>query len=412
MSSTYQIDSSPNGPSSPSKTAPLPSPLSKNQKISELKAKLDSLKDRSKDYDSLNNNYKQLMKDFSKLNEAKNRLEYEIKQRESEYNRRISDLKAENETLKLGLKDKNTDSKKIFGENDMIQREIKLKDEEIKNLKEKLCNISYLFDKNFENHCNLVNLTHNLNNGFCDLNEQICKLKEDNIFLNKICQDNERNLKIGENEAQKLTNALNDNKYDLENIIKKIYLYEDKLKTLQNKLSSCNEINQGMNDNINKLEKNISDLRNDNNNLQNEIINERKKRINIGINNEKLENILRQKERELALLTNENQNCKLINNQYEHNKDINKLQNDKMKNMIRILENQNSNMINEIDNILDEDRRMKEVLERKERINSLLRYNNETLEKSVNDLDMYINSYGNYQPSSSRYTYLYQPNYI
>ena len=116
-----------------------------------------------------------------------------------------------------------------------------------------------------------------------------------------------------------------------------------------------------------------------------------------------------QKERELSLINNDNQKFIIINNQYERKKDINKIQNDKMKNMIRILENQNNNMIDEIDNILEEDRRMKEVLARKGRINSLLKTNNNTLEKSVNDLDRYINSY---QPNNSRYTYIYQQNYI
>ena len=101
----------------------------KDKKISELRSRLDSLLKNSKDYDSLNNRYKQLLNDFSVLNEAKLRLEYEIQQRESEYNRRISDLKAENETLKLGLNDKMTSSVKINTENDTIEREIALKNE-------------------------------------------------------------------------------------------------------------------------------------------------------------------------------------------------------------------------------------------------------------------------------------------
>ena len=69
----------------------------KDKKISQLRAKLYDLKQREKDYDSLNQRYKQLQNDYSILNEAKLRLEYEIRQRESEYNRRITDLKGENE---------------------------------------------------------------------------------------------------------------------------------------------------------------------------------------------------------------------------------------------------------------------------------------------------------------------------
>ena len=414
MSSTYQIGYSPNGPPSPSKTVPNPdeSPFSKNKKISELRSKLDSLKDFSKDYDSLNNKYKQLMNDYSKLNEAKNRLEYEIKQRESEYNRRISDLKAENETLKLGLNDKMTDSKKIYGENDMIERELKLKDEEIEKLNERLYAISCLFDQNCNNKCDLVNITQDLNNGFSNLNEQIYKLKQDNIFLNKVCQDNEQRLKIEENEAYKLSNTINENKYDIQTLTKKVYLYEDNLKNLKNKLHSSNEINTRMNNNINNLEEELIELKHENNDLQNEIIKERKDTINIEIKNEKLENILMQKEKELKLINNDNKNFKIINEQYKNNKDMNKIRNDKLKNLVKILENQNTDMINEIDNILMEDRRMKELLARKGRINNLLRNNNDTLERSINNLDTYINTYENNHQYPSRYTYLYQPSYI
>ena len=55
---------------------------------------------------------------------------------------------------------------------------------------------------------------------------------------------------------------------------------------------------------------------------------------------------------------------------------------------------------------------MKELLARKGRINNLLRNNNDTLERSINNLDTYINTYENNHQYPSRYTYLYQPNYI
>ena len=64
-----------------------------------------------------------------------------------------------------------------------------------------------------------------------------------------------------------------------------------------------------------------------------------------------------QKEKELKLINNDNKNFKIINEQYKNNKDMNKIRNDKLKNLVKILENQNTDMINEIDNILMEDRR-------------------------------------------------------
>ena len=86
---------------------------SKDKEISKLRARIYDLKQRENDYDSLNQRYKQLMDNFAVLKETKNRLEYEINQRQNEYNRHISDLKAENKILQLGLNDNMTSSKKI-----------------------------------------------------------------------------------------------------------------------------------------------------------------------------------------------------------------------------------------------------------------------------------------------------------
>ena len=263
MSATYQIGLNNN----------------KDQKISELKSRLDSLLKNSKDYDSLNNRYKQLLNDFSSLNEAKLRLEYEIRQRESEYNRHIYDLTSENETLKLGLNTKVTNTKKVFNENDVLEREINLKNEEIKNLNEKLNNVSLQYDKYCKNQKDLVNLTQNLSNDLINQKEQIQKLKEDNICLTRICQENETLLKREENDIQILSNHFEENNYDLQCLNKKVTLQENFLNNLKNKFNSCKEKNMELQTKIKKLEKEFDDNRDENDNLKNEIVDERTLRI-------------------------------------------------------------------------------------------------------------------------------------
>ena len=381
----------------------------KDKKISELHDKLEKLKQQSKDYDSLNSQYKQLLNDFTIMKEANHRLEYEIRQRELEYNRRISDLKAENETLKLGLNDKMTNSRKINSENDMIEKEIILKNEEIKNLNNRLSDISYQFDKDFKDNNDLVNLAQNLHNNIIEQNNKICKLKEDNINLTKICQENEKYLKLGENDLHDLSNELNENTYDMQNLSSKVKQKEDCLNNIKNKLNSCNDMNITMRNNINKMEKEFDEYRNDNDIMKNEIINENALRIELENDNEKLNNILIQKEDYLTKINNENNNIKLINTQYKNKKDITQIQNDKLKKQVILLENQNNALVNEIDNILEEDRKIKEIMKRKTRITSLLQNNNDTLEKSIINLDKCNNNYGYdfNQKSSPRFTYYY-----
>ena len=381
----------------------------KDKKISELHDKLEKLKQQSKDYDSLNSQYKQLLNDFTIMKEANHRLEYEIRQRELEYNRRISDLKAENETLKLGLNDKMTNSRKINSENDIIEKELILKNEEIKNLNYRLSDISYQFDKEFKDKSDLVNLAQNLHNNIIEQNNKICKLKEDNINLTKICQENEKYLKLGENDLHDLSNELNENTYDMQNLSSKVKQKEDCLNNIKNKLNSCNDMNMTMSNDIKKMEKEFDEYRNDNDIMKNEIINENALRIELENDNEKLNNILIQKEDYLTKINNENNNIKLINTQYKNKKDITQIQNDKLKKQVILLENQNNALVNEIDNILEEDRKIKEIMKRKTRITSLLQNNNDTLEKSIINLDKCNNNY-DYdfeQRSSPRFTYHY-----
>jgi chromosome segregation protein len=413
MSATYQIGSLENNQKNNNINQKPYSTFvnkSKDQKISELRSKLDSLLQNSKDYDSLNNRYKQLLNDFSALNEAKLRLEYEIQQRESEYNRRIFDLKSENETLQLGLNTKITTSKKLFNENDIIEREIGIKTEEVKNLNEKLKDVSYQYDINCQNGKNLVNLAQNLNNDLISQNEQILKLKEDNISLTKICQENEKKLKRDENDLQILSNQLEENNYDLGNLNKKVSLQENILNDLNNKLNTSKENNISMQIKIKSLEKEFDTLRDENDNLKNDIIDERTLRINTDNDNNNLKNILLEKEAQLNLINNENENIKLINSQNGNNKEKNKIMNNKLKNQVILLESQNENLIKEIDNILEEHKKMKEIIKRKSRITSLLKSNNDNLEQSINDLDSFLNSKTIYQNQqiSPRFTYIYE----
>ena len=52
---------------------------------------------------------------------------------------------------------------------------------------------------------------------------------------------------------------------------------------------------------------------------------------------------------------------------------------------------------------------MKEIIKRKSRITSLLKSNNDNLEKSINDLDSFLSrkSYYPIQQVSPRFTYIY-----
>ena len=390
---------------------------SKDQKISQLRSKVYDLKQRQKDYDSLDKRYKQLLNDFSVLNEAKLRVEYEIKQRESEYNRRIKELKRENENLQIGLNDKMINSKKLFAEKDILEREMGLKDGEINDLNGRLSDLSYQLDLNQEKRNELSNTFNNLKDNNLNQNEQIFRLKQDNICLSKLCQDNENNIKKGDMDLNKLSQKIDENTYEMQNLNKKILFHENNINDLQRKLDTCNDMNLQLQNNIKNYEKEFDTCRDENDGLKNDILNERNLRSEKENQNEKLKYILMEKDRQLNELCHDNENIQLMNKNCENQNKNNKIENDKLRNQVIILESQNQNIINEIDNILDDDKKMKEVLKRKNRIKSLLRDNNDTLEQSINNLEKYINNtYNTYNnnynnPSnSSRYTYQLREN--
>ena len=383
----------------------------KDKKISQLRSKIYDLKQREKDFDSLNQRYKQLLNDFQVLNEAKLRLEYEIKQRESEYNRRITDLKGENETLQLGLNDKMTSSKKIFSENDILERQIGLKDGEINDLNRRLDDLSNQYDHTEQNRNELTKVINNLHDDNVNQNDQIFKLKQDNICLSKMCEDNERNIRLGNNEINQLSKKIDENIYEIQKLNGKIVHHEKNQNELQRKLDACNNMNLKLQNTMKNYEREFDKCRSENDGLKNDLLNERNLRSEKENQNEKLKCILMEKERELSQLCNENDNMQMMNKDDTEKNNSYKIENDKLTNQIRILESQNQDIINEVDNILEEDRKMKEILTRKSRITSLLRDNNDTLERSINNLDTYISrsynnyDYSKYMPNSTRFTY-------
>jgi hypothetical protein len=99
----------------------------KDMLISQLKAHIFELEQHEKDYDCLNQKYRQLQNDCSLLNEAKIRLEYDLKQKDEYCNKQICDLRGENENLQLGFNEKIAVNKKLFAENDTLTKQIDLK---------------------------------------------------------------------------------------------------------------------------------------------------------------------------------------------------------------------------------------------------------------------------------------------
>ena len=383
----------------------------KDMLISQLKAHIFELEQHDKDYDTLNHKYRQLQNDCTLLNEAKLRLEYELRQKDENYNKQICDLRNENENLQLGYNEKLSVNKKLFAENDSLSKQLDMKNEEIRELTDRLNELLAQLDRSQEDRAALERHIQGLNDVKIFQKTEITKLIEDNKKLSKICQDQDRSMKLSEQECHKLASKLDETNYDLKNVTGQLRSREENLNFTQGQLEENKNLNLKLQSTIRDYERQFENMRNDIDGLKNNLLREKQSRNEEEKRGEQLEGIIQERERELNRLGNDIENMKVMNQRISDDKMNGQIENDKLKNHIMVLTQQNQKLIAEIENILDQDEKMKEQLSRKDRIVSLLRNNKSTIEHSLNNIDDFLNRSNNNafktqsNNVSQRYTY-------
>jgi chromosome segregation ATPase len=378
--------------------------------ISQLKAHIFELEQHDKDYDTLNHKYRQLQNDCSLLNEAKLRLEYELRQKDENYNKQICDLRNENENLQLGYNEKLSVNKKLFAENDTLAKQLDMKNEEIRELSDRLNELLAQLDRSQEDKAGLERVVQGLNDVKMSQKTEISKLVEDNKKLSKICQEQDRSMKLSEQERQKLASKLDETNYDLKNLSGQLRSREENLNFTQGQLEENKNLNMKLQATIKDYERQFDNMRNDIDGLKDNLMKEKQCRNEEEKRGEQLEGIIQERERELNRLGNDIENMKVMNQRINDDKMNGQVENDKLKNHIMVLTQQNQKLIAEIENVIDQDEKMKEQLARKDRIVSLLRNNKATIEQSLNNLDDFLNRSNNAFKTQSnnmsqRYTY-------
>ena len=393
------------------------SPSSNNDKdilISQLKSKIFELELHEKDYDILNERYKQLQMDLAALNDSKHLLECEKAEREEEYNKIVDDLQCENENLQIGFNEKLSKNKDCFSQNSMLGKQIELKDNEICNLTNKLNELENQFSRNEDERNNLQKLLNGLNDIKNSQEYKISQLIEDNRTLKQICEDQDNEIKLGNQERESLSQELDKKNGDIMNLNSQIRGEINDINNLQNQLNKNSGVNLQYESNIKDYQRQLDFLKRDNDNLKNNIYKEK------GINseetqkNKELSNILEDREQTINQLTQDIENIKIMQQNEENKNNLLQDENTKLRNHIMTLTEQNQNLINEIDCVIEEDEKAKYILDRKKRISSVLLTNRNTIDQSLNNLDECINKRNiNYENSNtpisrSKFSYEFQ----
>ena len=373
----------------------------KDMLIAQLNAHIQELEQQEKDYDLLNQKFRQLQNEYSLLKDNKLRLEYELKQRDEAYNKKICDLRGENENLQLGFNEKISVGKKLLSDNDVLGKQLDMKNAEICDLNNKINDLSSqlrlgLNDKNCLEQ-KVQQLTEDKNNQKIEID----KLFEDNKKLSQIRQEQERNLKIGEQDRLNLASKINENNCEINNLNDKLRSHMSNIDQLQNKLDNSTALNCNLQNTIKDFERQINNFRNDNDNLKTNLLKEKAIRADEEKRNEELSQMINDRERRIGLLNQEYEQGKRIHQQISCDNNGFQIENDKLKSHIQVLTCQNQKLIGELENVLEQDEKMNGPLSRRDKIAVLLRNNKMTLDQSANTLNEFISCGGNKEMGNS-----------
>jgi chromosome segregation ATPase len=361
--------------------------------VSKLNSRIQKLEQEDKDYDLLNQEFKQLENDVSLLNEAKLRLEYEIKQRDESYNKRISDLKGENENLQNALNDKLCVNKKLFEEKQCLENQLKSKNDEITELTNKLNNLNNHFNSNEKFKDELQNNLRELNEIKAAQRDKIAELVDDNKKLANLCQEQDHSLYLANQEKIKLGKKLNDDNTTINNLNSRLRVNANNLSNLQNELDKSNELNLKLKKDLQNLEDAFNGFNADNQNMNDELNKQRILREEEEKNNNQLRLVLNDRKNKLRNLNDEYIYLKNLHDKRCEERNMFQMETDKLKEHIMILTRQNENLSEEIGGVIKDDNQMRDILNRTDRMSTMLKTNDNIICQMPQELINASNSF-------------------
>jgi chromosome segregation ATPase len=359
--------------------------------ISQLKAHIFELELREKDFNILKERYRNLENEVACLNESKLNLECEKKMKEEKYNNNINGLVGENETLQMKYNEKLSCNKNLYSENNCLGKEIELKEAQICEMNTKLNNLMTSINVNEAERNNLKKIVSGLNDIKCQNNVKLCQLREDNQTLKAIIQDQDKSLNLGDRQKISLMNDLDVKNCQIQNLNNEIQKKICEENKLQNDFSRTTCANLELKEDAKNCECQLNNLKCENDNLKNNLCQERIIDDATHKKNIQLNSILHDREEKVTILSHDLEAINMLRTQAGNKNCLLKDENDKLRKHILVLSDLNQNLNNEIENVICEDQKMRTVLNRKDRINSVLTSNRCRIDKSLNSLDGYIN---------------------
>ena len=341
--------------------------------ISNLKSRLFDLEQQEKDRNALAQKLAQLKKDFQILTSTKNKLEQELKQKDDSYNQRICSLRSDNENLQLSYNEKLALNKKLFTENDALEKEIEQRDNELNDLRNKLKDMNNQLGQSLVDKGDLENQVQKLktikNSQLNDIN----KLTKENKNLSEIITDQDKKLQRAQDEIAMMNNKSDENDADIQNLNIKLRGLMDDISNTQNVLNRNNGENRDLDEKLCELNNQCENLKCENANLNSNIIKEKALRADKEKQNQNLNNIINEHENQINDLNNKYNSLNAMYSMTTSDNKNSQIQNNKLKEHIMILTQQNQKLLDELDCVKDQDLKMKNLLSRKDQSSMILR---------------------------------------
>ena len=369
--------------------------------ISNLKSRLFDLEQQEKDHNALKQKLSQLKNQFQLLTSTKNKLEQELKQKDDTYNQRICNLRSENENLQLSYNEKLSLNKKLFTENDLLEKEIEERDNELNALRNKLKDLNNQFGQSVADKGDLENQVQKLKNIKASQINEINKLTKENKNLSQIVADQDKKLQKAQEDIAIMDNQSQENDINIQNLNIKLRSLMDDISNNQNVLNKNNLDNRNLDDKLNDLNNQCENLKCENADLNNNILKEKALIADKQRQNDNLNAIINDHEMQMNDLNDKYNTLNALYSQATNDSKISQVENGKLKEHIMLLTQQNQKLLGELENIKDQDLRMKTLLNRKEQSSVILRNVHGCIEQATICLDKIENDPINYGRSNN-----------
>ena len=391
--------------------------------ISNLKSRLFDLEQQEKDHNALKAKLSQLRSQFQLLTSTKNKLEQELKQKDDTYNQRICNLRSENENLQLGYNEKLSLNKKLFTENDLLEKEIEDRDNELNELRNKLNDLNNNFNQSLADKGDMENQVAKLKAIKAAQLNDINKLTKENKNLSQIVADQDKKLQKAQEDIAAMENQSQENDINIQNLNIKLRSLMDDIANTQTALNKNNLDNRNLDDKLNDLNNQCENLKCENADLNNNILKEKSLVADKQRQNDNLNAIITEHEMQLNDLSDKYNTLNAMYSQATNDSKNSQIENGKLKEHIMLLTQQNQKLLGELENVKDQDLRMKTLISRKEQSSAILRnvhgcieqaticlekIENDNINCGRNNLMNSTASTGKYRSSSPpvRYTYV------